>query len=130
MFSLRHLIALPFFLFIGDALAASQSATTPAFAHLSSLQQKEIDELEHRTFDYFRDSSSQKNGLAPDHWLELHHHILNRSAVTTGCRIVAVCVGRLKRRNYEFATHRRREHASYNGATDAANPNTRLAAQI
>jgi hypothetical protein len=52
MFSPRYSIALTSLLVIGDELAASQSATTPAFAHLSSLQQKEIALTDRLLTDY------------------------------------------------------------------------------
>jgi len=93
MFTLGRLIALTFLLIFGDALAASRSASTPAFAHLSSLQQKEIDELEHRTFDYFRDSSSQKNGLAPDHWPKDDSGDYFGSIAATGFALTAYGIG-------------------------------------
>ncbi len=39
-----------------------------AFAELPPEQQTMLDELEHRSFDFFRDSANPANGQVPDHW--------------------------------------------------------------
>ncbi|HEV7123729.1 MAG TPA: hypothetical protein VGN24_09980, partial [Rhodanobacter sp.] len=39
-----------------------------AFQALPSAQQAQLDELEHRTFQFFWDTANPVNGLAPDHW--------------------------------------------------------------
>ena len=40
----------------------------PKYAALRESQQRMLDELEKRTFDFFRDSVNPSNGLVPDHW--------------------------------------------------------------
>lgn len=47
-------------------LAAQSPA--PAYDSLPKSQQQMLDELEKRTFVFFRDSVNAKNGLVPDHW--------------------------------------------------------------
>ncbi len=49
-------------------LAAKPAEGT--FAALSKEQQATLDELEKRTFEYFRDSANAANGQMPDHWPE------------------------------------------------------------
>jgi len=46
------------------------AARTPAtgFAALPKQQQMMLDDLEKRTFEYFRDSANTANGQIPDHW--------------------------------------------------------------
>ena len=57
------------------APAAAQDITTEATRHaplaftaLPADQQAQLDELEHRTFQFFWDTTNPVNGLAPDHW--------------------------------------------------------------
>jgi hypothetical protein len=50
-------------------VATSATRHTPlAFQALPSAQQAQLDELEHRTFQFFWDTANPVNGLAPDHW--------------------------------------------------------------
>jgi hypothetical protein len=42
--------------------------TPTGFAALPKSQQTTLDELEKRTFDFFRDSANPANGQIPDHW--------------------------------------------------------------
>jgi hypothetical protein len=54
-------------LFLGTQQHAHALAPT-AFAALPKQQQATLDELEKRTFEYFRDSANTRNGQIPDHW--------------------------------------------------------------
>ena len=45
-------------------------APPSGFAALLKQQQATLDELEQRTFEYFRDSANPANGQMPDHWPE------------------------------------------------------------
>src|SRR5262249_47251922 len=45
-----------------------RGSITPAWNDLALADRQLLDDVEHRTFNYFRDSSSTKNGLAADHW--------------------------------------------------------------
>ncbi|HZX70322.1 MAG TPA: Tat pathway signal protein, partial [Rhodanobacter sp.] len=42
--------------------------TALAFATLPATQQAQLDDLEHRTFQFFWDTANPANGLTPDHW--------------------------------------------------------------
>jgi hypothetical protein len=61
-------IVFPILLVLASGASAATGNLTTAYAALSSSDKKTVDELERRTFNYFRDSSSVANGLAPDHW--------------------------------------------------------------
>jgi len=50
----------------GSARADGDNPST--FASLAKSDQVLVDDLEKRTFGFFRDSANQKNGLIPDHW--------------------------------------------------------------
>ncbi|MGA9332907.1 MAG: glucoamylase family protein, partial [Rudaea sp.] len=53
----------------GWQTAALARTTAPtAFAALPKAQQAAVNDLEKRTFDYFRDSANVSNGQIPDHW--------------------------------------------------------------
>ena len=54
-------------LFLGTQQPAHALAPM-AFAALPKQRQASLDELEKRTFEYFRDSANTANGLVPDHW--------------------------------------------------------------
>lgn len=62
-------VVLAAFLFAVSTTAdADRLSTTSAWNRLSTADRQLLDDVEHRTFNYFRDSSSTKNGLAADHW--------------------------------------------------------------
>jgi hypothetical protein len=48
--------------------AAREGPVTVGFAALSKDQQAMLDDLEKRTFEFFRDSANPENGQVPDHW--------------------------------------------------------------
>ena len=48
--------------------AVATRPTTLAFTALPADQQAQLDDLEHRTFQFFWDTANPDNGLAPDHW--------------------------------------------------------------
>lgn len=51
------------------AATAVTTRTAPqTFGALPSMQQAQLDDLEHRTFQFFWDTTNPANGLAPDHW--------------------------------------------------------------
>ena len=60
------LVALLTFFSAGPALA--KGPVREGFAALPKAQQATVDELEKRTFEYFRDSANTQNGQIPDHW--------------------------------------------------------------
>lgn len=47
---------------------AAARAPAPAYAELPESQRRMLDDLEKRTFDFFRDAVNPGNGLVPDHW--------------------------------------------------------------
>jgi len=60
----RILFALLLFVCCAGALGRP----TAAYSDLPKAQQKLLDELEQRTFEFFRDSANTANGQVPDHW--------------------------------------------------------------
>ena len=52
----------------GPARAATPPPTTTTYASLPPAQQRLVDDLERRTFDWFWDSADPKTGLVPDHY--------------------------------------------------------------
>ena len=48
--------------------ASAKTADGGSFDTLPKAQQKSLDELERRTFEYFYDSANASNGQMPDHW--------------------------------------------------------------
>jgi hypothetical protein len=46
----------------------SALAASPKFSELPKAQQGLLDDVEKRTFEFFRDSANVKNGAVPDHW--------------------------------------------------------------
>ena len=48
--------------------AGAAARNTAGYADLPKAQQKMLDELEQRTFEFFRDSANTENGQVPDHW--------------------------------------------------------------
>src|SRR6478735_960756 len=70
--SIRHLNAVVFagLLTLCSAAPPEALAKAPAsgFAALPKSQQVVLDDLEKRTFEFFRDSANAENGQVPDHW--------------------------------------------------------------
>ena len=52
---------------VSTAVAATRDAPR-TFDALPGAQQAQLDDLEHRTFQFFWDTANPTNGLAPDHW--------------------------------------------------------------
>lgn len=50
------------------AATCAADPTAPTFAALAPVQQQRLDDLEHRTFEFFWDTANPANGLVPDHW--------------------------------------------------------------
>ncbi len=64
-----RLIAIVFVVALGAGWHTPASATPPpGFATLPKAQQVAINDLEKRTFEFFRDSANLANGQVPDHW--------------------------------------------------------------
>jgi hypothetical protein len=66
-------LALAFTAFGALAPAAAQDTATArhaplAYTALPADQQAQLEDLEHRTFQFFWDTTNPVNGLAPDHW--------------------------------------------------------------
>jgi hypothetical protein len=78
---------------LAASVSASPSNVTTAYAALSSSDKKTVDELERRTFDYFRDSSSVANGLAADHWPKDGSGDYFASIAATGFALTAYGIG-------------------------------------
>ena len=53
---------------LSPSTSVALAPTTSAFAALPKPQQAMLDDLEKRTFEYFRDSSNPANGQVADHW--------------------------------------------------------------
>ena len=64
-----RLVAIVFVVALGTGWHTPASATPPpGFATLPKAQQVAINDLEKRTFEFFRDSANLANGQVPDHW--------------------------------------------------------------
>ncbi len=50
------------------AATCAADPAAPTFSALAPAQQKQLDDLEHRTFEFFWDTANPDNGLVPDHW--------------------------------------------------------------
>ena len=75
---------------IASALGTRDS---DAWSALTATDRKMLDELEHRTFDYFKDSSSTVNGLAPDHWPRDNSGEYFASIAATGFALTSYGIG-------------------------------------
>lgn len=65
----------------------------PKYSELPKAQQRAVDDLEKRTFEFFRDSANVKNGLAPDHWPDDHVGDYFSSIAAVGFGLTAYVVG-------------------------------------
>ncbi len=63
------------------------------FAALPKAQQAMLDQLEKRTFEYFRDSANVANGQAPDHWPEDSNGDYFSSIASVGFGLTAYGIG-------------------------------------
>ena len=68
-------------------------AAPPKFSELPKAQQRAVDDLEKRTFEFFRDSANEKNGLMPDHWPDDHVGDYFSSIASVGFGLTAYGVG-------------------------------------
>lgn len=55
-------------LLVGSTQQPAHALAQTGFAELPKQQQATLDELEKRTFEFFRDSANPVNGQVPDHW--------------------------------------------------------------
>ena len=72
---------------------ADRPSTTSAWNSLSVGDRQLLDDVEHRTFDYFRDSTSTKNGLAADHWPKDDSGDYFASIAATGFALTSYGIG-------------------------------------
>jgi hypothetical protein len=68
-------------------------AAPPKFSQLPKAQQRAVDDLEKRTFEFFRDSANTRNGLVPDHWPDDHVGDYFSSIAAVGFGLTAYGVG-------------------------------------
>ncbi len=68
-------------------------AAPPKFSELPKAQQRAVDDLQKRTFEFFRDSTNVKNGLVPDHWPDDHVGDYFSSIAAVGFGLTAYGVG-------------------------------------
>ena len=79
-----------------SAVAIAAPATissTAGWDALAAPDRKMLDELEHRTFDYFRDSTNPTNGLAADHWPKDQGGDYFASIAATGFALTSYGIG-------------------------------------
>jgi hypothetical protein len=72
----------------------AQAKSAPGgFAALPKQQQASLDELEKRTFEFFRDSSNAANGQVPDHWPQEPNSEYFSSIAAIGFGLTAYGIG-------------------------------------
>jgi hypothetical protein len=77
-----------------QSAAAREAPVTSGFAALSKQQQAMLDDVEKRTFEFFRDSASSDNGQVPDHWLpDAPGDHLFSSTAAVGFGLTAYAIG-------------------------------------
>jgi hypothetical protein len=80
-------------LFAVSTARADRLSTTSAWNRLSTGDRQLLDDVEHRTFEYFRDSSNTKNGLAADHWPKEGSGDYFASIAATGFALTSYGIG-------------------------------------
>jgi len=86
-------------LFLASAFSVSvsgrsaQSPSTSAWNALATNDRQLLDDVEHRTFEYFRVSTSTTNGLAPDHWPKDNSGDYFASIAATGFALTSYGIG-------------------------------------
>jgi len=74
-------------------LAGAAERATDAWSALSKPDRSMLDDVERRTFDYFRDSTNPTNGLAADHWPKEHSGDYFASIAATGFALTSYGIG-------------------------------------
>ena len=74
----------------GTALAKGPEG---GFSALPKAQQAMLDDVEKRTFQYFIDSTNEKNGLMPDHWPQVPGNDYFSSIASVGFGLTAYGIG-------------------------------------
>ena len=75
------------------ACAYLPARAAPSFNELPKAQQQAVNDLEKRTFEFFRDSSNAANGMVPDHWPDDHVGDYFSSIAAVGFGLTAYGVG-------------------------------------
>ncbi len=75
------------------AQAPAREASSSAYSTLEKSDRAMLDELEKRTFEFFRDSANTANGLVPDHWPDDHVGDYFSSIASVGFALTAYGVG-------------------------------------
>jgi hypothetical protein len=73
--------------------APLHAATNPAFTAQSRQDRAMLDQLEKRTFEFFRDSANTANGQVPDHWPDDHSGDYFSSIASVGFGLTAYGIG-------------------------------------
>lgn len=74
--------------------ARAQGLSTPrAFSSLPKAQQAMLDDVEKRTFEFFRDSANPGNGQVPDHWPQMPGSDYFSSIASVGFGLTAYGIG-------------------------------------
>jgi len=102
-------------------------AAPPKFSELPKAQQRAVDDLEKRTFEFFRDSANVNKGLVPDHWPDDHTGDYFSSIAAVGFGLTTYGVGvergwmpRREAAKRTLATLRFFHDAAQNDAVDAS----------
>ncbi len=77
----------------GGQSAAAAKGPPGGFAALPKAQQATLDELEKRTFEFFRDSANPANGQMPDHWPQQPGNDYFSSIASVGFGLTAYGIG-------------------------------------
>jgi hypothetical protein len=82
-----------FILLLSAAAAIRPAVAQTAYNELPKAERQSLDELEKRTFEFFRDSANVQNGLIPDHWPDDHVGDYFSSIAAVGFGLTAYGVG-------------------------------------
>jgi len=73
---------------------AREAPVTPGFEALSKDHQAMLDDVEKRTFEFFRDTANPENGQVPDHWAsEMPNDHFFSSIASIGFGLTAYAIG-------------------------------------
>ena len=75
------------------ASGVAPAHAAPKFSELPKAQQKLVDDVEKRTFEFFRDSANAQKGLVPDHWPDDHVGDYFSSIAAVGFGLTAYGIG-------------------------------------
>jgi len=92
-FFLRLAVGLVIAVAANTSPPAHAKGSSNAFAALPKSQQATLDELEKRTFEFFRDSANTANGQVPDHWPQQPEGDYFSSIAAVGFGLTAYGIG-------------------------------------